>query len=221
MNRAKPPDARHHIMKYELQHLSTQSGTGCFAPLPVEDLDFEDGLDYIREHPNDEFLHKYLLHLAGTLGPNLTRQLIERGKNDDPHLMALMYEACILNDRLRALRNEFRKTDIKSLAKYTPLIYVNWSLRKDLDKKAHWLKLLSENIHGLQPPPPPTDLQHPIPFDRETMDAWPKRVVPITDVLRQGAPAISRGDATPGCNPAETSRTAGAALKAVDLRIGH
>jgi len=207
-------------MRYELEHLGTELGTGWFAPMPVEDLDFEDGLDYIREHPNDEFLHKYLLHLAGTFGPNLTRQLIERAKDHDPHLMALMYEACILNDRLRALRNEFRKTDIKSLAKDTPLIYINWSLRKDLDKKAYWLKVFSENILRHKPPTPPKKLQDPIPFDRETMDAWHKRVVPITDLLRQGAPAISRGDATPGFNPAETSRKAVEALKAVDLRMG-
>ena len=207
-------------MRYELEHLGTELGTGWFAPMPVEDLDFEDGLDYIREHPSDEFLHKYLLQLAGTFGPNLTRQLIERAKDHDPHLMALMYEACILNDRLSALRNEFRGTDIKSLAKYTPLIYVNWSLRKDLDKKAYWLKLFSENILRHKPATPPKDLQHPIPFDHETMDAWHKRVVPITDALRQGAPGTSREGVTPGFNPAETSRKAVEALNAADLRMG-
>ena len=207
-------------MRYELEHLGTELGTGWFAPMPVEDLDFEDGIDYIREHPKDEFLHKYLLQLAGTFGPNLTRQLIERGKNHDPHLMALMYEACILNDRLSALRNEFRGTDIKSLAKYTPLIYVNWSLRKDLDKKAYWLKLFSENILRHKPATPPKDLQHPIPFDHETIEAWHKRVVPITDLLRQGAPGTSREGVTPGFSPAETSRKAVEALNAADLRMG-
>lgn len=207
-------------MKYELEHLGTELGTGWFAPMPVEDLDFEDGLDYIREHPNDEFMHKHLLQMTGTFGPNLTCQLIERGKDDNPHLLALIYEACILNERLHALTERFRGTDIKKLADHTPLIYINWSLKKDLDQKAYWLKLFSENILRHKPATRPEDLQHPIPFDPETMDAWPKAAVPITDVLRQGAPGTSSGVVTPGFNPAETSRKAVEALNAADLRMG-
>ena len=102
----------HPIMRYELEHLGTEFGTGWFACTPQENLDFEDALEYIKDHPNDDFMHKYLLELAGKFGPNLTRQLIERGQDNNPHLMALMYEACMLNDRLHALTREFDGTDI-------------------------------------------------------------------------------------------------------------
>ncbi|RLB80420.1 MAG: hypothetical protein DRH17_11970 [Deltaproteobacteria bacterium] len=204
------------LMQYELKHIGTQFGTGWFACLPRENLDFEDGLKYIQDHPNDAFMHKYLLHLAGKFGPNLTCQLIERGKDDNPHLMALMYEACILNDRLHCLTKRFDGINIKQLAEYTPLIYINWSLKKDRNEHADWLKLFSENIHQHKPIPPLKDLGLPIPFDQETMDARHTSLVTITELLHQGAPQSSQKGPCK-LSPAETSRRAMERLKAIHL----
>lgn len=220
MNQAKSPDARPHIMKYELQHLSTQSGTGCFAPLPVEDFDFENGLEYIREHPNDEFMHKHLLQMAGTFGPNLTCQLIERGKDDNPHLLALIYEACILNERLHALTERFRGTDIKKLAEHTPLIYINWSLKKERDKNAPWLELFSEKIYGHKTIPPPKDLGLPIPFEQVAMEAWRSRVVPITRLFPQPGPKSPQKGTMLIPSPTEIATMATEGLKRVGFSAG-
>ena len=130
MNQATNGKSSRHVVRYELTHDRTELGTGSFACLPSHDLDVEHGFEYIQEHANDEFMHKHLLNLAGKFGPNLIRQLIEKGKDDNPHLLALMYEVCILNDRLHDLIGEFDGIDVKGLAECTPLIYINWSLKE-------------------------------------------------------------------------------------------
>ncbi len=207
-------------MRYELEHMGTEFGTGWFACTPQENLDFEDALEYIKDHPNDDFMHKYLLELAGKFGPNLTRQLIERGKDKNPHLMALMYEACMLNNRLHALTREFDGIDIKGLAQYTPLIYVNWTLKKGEDEKAYWLRLFSENILRHKPPTLVDELDFSIPIEQEDMDAWANRVIPIKALLDQTGKGISSKDTEKKPGPVETSIRAMERLKTVDLEIG-
>ena len=215
-NRATP----HPIMRYELEHQGTQFGTGQFACFPRGDLDFEDALEYIQDHPNDDFMHKYLLHLAGTFGPNLTCQLIERAKNDNPYLMALMYEACILNDRLHHLIENFEGADIKELARYTPLIYVNWSLKKDREDKAYWLRVFSENILRHEPATLEDELEFPIPFDKQAIDAWISRVVPIKALLDRAGAKRTPKDTEKKPGAVETFTKAMERLKAIDFKAG-
>jgi len=208
-------------MRYQLEHQGTAFGTGSFAPLPVENLDFEEALAYLQEHPNDQFMHQYLLNLAGKFGPNLTGQLIARGMDDHPHLLALMYEACILNDRLHPLTERFRGTDFKQLAQYTPLIYVNWSLNKDRDKNAYWLKLFSDNILRHRQTTPSQPPASPIPFDPEAIDRWHSQVVPVTKLLGQEEIKASTIGATPNLGPEGTATMAMERVKAAGFKTGR
>ncbi|MBW2170812.1 MAG: YcaO-like family protein, partial [Deltaproteobacteria bacterium] len=212
----------HFTIQYLLEHQVTQYGTGQFACFPREDLDFEDALEYIRDHPNDDFMHKHLLHLARTFGPNLTRQLIQTGKDENVHLMALMYESCILNNRLLSLRAEFDPSDIKPLAEYTPLIYLNWSLQKqdNRDEKAYWLKLFSENILSHTPPTLRDALEFPIPFDQKAMDTWMTQVVPIENLLDRPSENQTHADSEAQLSPEETFTKAMERFKAIDFKLG-
>ncbi len=221
MNQAGKPMVSHDVMAYELTHHGTELGTGWFAPEPIRNLEFEDGLAYIVEHPYDDFMHQYLLGLAGRFGPNLTRQLIERGREESPHLLALMYEACVLNERLQTLICEFKTDDLRKLARCTPLIYVNWSLKKDPDRNGYWLSLFSENILQHKEPIPLTKLQETIPFDREALKAWRKGIVALPDLWRESnRKASQKKDVTPALSPAETATRAMDGLKAMDFRMG-
>jgi ribosomal protein S12 methylthiotransferase accessory factor len=209
------------LMRYQLEHQGTQFGTGSFAPVPVENVDFEEALEYLQRHPNDQFMHQYLLNLAGKFGPNLTRQLIERGMDDHPHLLALMYEACILNDRLHALTERFRGADLKQLAPYTPLIYLNWSLNKDREKNACWLKLFSDNILWHKDATPSGELESQIPFDQEAIDQWYSQVVPVTKLLGQGEIQVSTIRTTLKRSPEDVAKTAMERLKAARFKAGR
>lgn len=209
------------FMRYQLEHQGTQFGTGSFAPVPVENVDFEEALEYLQRHPYDQFMHHYLLNLAGKFGPNLTGQLIERGMDDHPHLLALMYEACILNHRLHALTERFHGTDLKQLAPYTPLIYLNWSLNKHPEKNASWLKLFSDNILWHKEPTPLRDLESQIPFDQEAIDQWYSQVVPVTKLLGQGATQVSTTRTTLKWSPEAVAKRAMERLTAARFQAGR
>jgi ribosomal protein S12 methylthiotransferase accessory factor YcaO len=210
------------MMQYELEHQRTELGTGQFACVPVEEVDFEVALDYLRDHPNDVFMHKYLLHEAGKFGPNLTRELIQGSIDEDPLLAALMYEACVLNERLHSLTSEFSRIDVKALAQHSPLIYIKWSLQGGVDEKAYWRKLFSENILSHKPAMPPNDMESSIPFDQAALDAWAKSVVPIkalSDPARGGR--LPERDTEERPSAVETASRAMERLKRIDLKGGE
>jgi len=208
-------------MRYQMERVATEFSTGWFACLPSEDLDFEEALEYIQKHPYDDFMHKYLLDLTGTFGPNLVDLLINKGKEDDPYLLALMYETFILNEKLQALRTRFDGVDVKQLAEYTPHIYINWVLRQNQADNLYWVRLFSENIYGHNPLPSPEYLERPVPFDRNAIEDWRDRVVPIEDVLTERSRRVSQKSPVPGPTPEETAKRAMEKLKARDLVAGR
>ena len=209
-----------YFMEYQMERVGTEMGIGWFACLPSEDLDFESAIEYMQEHPYDDFMHNYLLQMTGTFGPNLVDQLIERGKENAPYLLALMYETCILNNRLIDLRRRFDGIDVKQLAQYTPLIYIWWFVRQDQHNSLYWIKLFSENICGHKSLPALGDLECTVPFDRDTIEAWKARVVPIKDVLREGGQRVSQTSTVPRLSPEETAKRAMEKLKARDIMAG-
>ena len=210
----------HLTIQYLLEHQVTQYGTGQFACMPREDLEFEDALAYICNHPNDDFMHKYLLQLAGTLGPNLTRELIERGKQENPHLAALMYEVCVINNRFRPLRSEFDGLDVKALARYTPLMFINWSLQEETDAKVYWLRILSDNIMRHRLASNEGRTAFPIPFSHADMDRWMNQVVSIENLTDRPREKRAHAGDGPQPNPGETFTKAIERLMAIDLKVG-
>ena len=207
-------------MRYEMKRVGTKFSIGWFACLPSDDLDFETALEYIREHPYDDFLHKHLLELTGTFGPNLVDLLIKEGKENDPHLLALMYETCILNNKLRTTRTGFDGIDVKQLAEYTPLIYINWSLRQDQGDNLYWIKVFSKNVYSHKPLPSQEYLERPVPFDPHTVKAWKAGVVSIDDLLIELGRKSVQKSSVPRLTPEETAERAMEKLKACDLVIG-
>ena len=211
---------KHDFMRYQMERVGTEFSIGWFSCMPIEDLDFERALEYIHKHPYDDFMHKYLLDITGTFGPNLADMLIKKGKQDDPYLLALMYETCILNEKLQALRTRFDEIDVKQLAEYTPLIYINWFLRQNQGDNLYWVKLFSENIYGHNSLPSPEYLERPVPFDRDTIEAWKARVMPIKDVLSERSRKVPHKGTVSRLTPEETARRAMEKLKARDLIAG-
>lgn len=207
-------------MRYQMERVATEFSIGWFTCLPSENLDFEEALEYIQKHPYDDFMHKYLLDLTGTFGPNLVDLLIKKGKEDDPCLLALMYETCILNEKLQALRTRFDGVDVKQLAEYTPHIYINWFLRQKQADNPYWVRLFSENIYGHNPLPSPEYLERPVPFDRNAIEDWKAGVVPIEDVLTERGRRVAQESPVPRLTPEKTAKRAMEKLKGCDLMAG-
>ena len=99
-------------MRYELQHVGTQLGTGSFAPVPLEQAEFETGLEYLKNHPYDEFMHNYLIHVGMTFGPNLIRHLMASAPAEGPHLLALMVELGLLNDHAKGITDDIERPQL-------------------------------------------------------------------------------------------------------------
>jgi ribosomal protein S12 methylthiotransferase accessory factor YcaO len=184
-------------------------------------VEFEEGLEYIKAHPNDIFLRKYLLEMAGTFGPKLTRHLIDVGTEGQPHLLVLMYEACVLNERLHHLKTAFRGKNLGDLTELTPLIYIHWSRRPDQDQTAYWIRFLSQNIMEHKGPVSPDKMEFPVPFDQASLDAWKRQVIPLRKIVAQTAPtAFQRKDTKTKPKAADTTKRAMASLKEIGLEHG-
>ena len=175
--------AQNDLMKYKLERKGTEKGVGWFACIPEKEPDFETALEYSRAHPNDQFMHKYILDMAATLEPEKLELLIQRGQEKgDFHLLAFMYETCILHVRFSHLKKAFESIDIDKLAQCSPLIYIPWSLKKNTDENFWWLQRFSRNTHLLETLPCPEKAEFPMPFKREEIDKWEGSVVSITEI---------------------------------------
>jgi YcaO-like protein with predicted kinase domain len=220
MQQFDKPSEKDLTIQYLLEHQVTEYGTGQFTCMPREDLEFEDALEYVRDHPNDDFMHKYLLHLAGTFGLNLTHELIQRGKKENPHLTALMYEVCLINDRFRRLRSEFDGVDVKALAQHTPLMFINWSLQEETDAKVYWLRILSDNIMCHRLASDDSGTTFPALFDDAAIDTWMNEVVSVENLMGRPGEKQTHASNEAQPSPGETFAKAIERLMAIGLKVG-
>jgi len=170
-------------MKYTLSHVGTGMGVGWFACVPEPEPAFEEALLYSREHPNDLFMRKYLLNVVHELEPAELKTLILKARYSDMHLLALTYEACILNTKFDHLKGYFYGVDIEKLAGYTPLIVIPSSLGENVDQNFYWLKQFSANANLLRPLPSPDEAEFPLPFERESIDQWQRGAIHVRDIF--------------------------------------
>lgn len=153
--------ARH----YALRLVRTESGTGYFACFPEEDLDFDTCLGHARSHPNDEFMRKHLLRLINAWGRVELKQAIQAADPSDRFLLALFFEACLLNREFAVLQRLFDSGVVNQLAQYTPLVFIGSALLADRKCHEEWIRLFRKNIfaHGELPAPEDVKLAPPFP----------------------------------------------------------
>jgi ribosomal protein S12 methylthiotransferase accessory factor len=170
-------------MKYTLSRVGTGMGVGWFACVPEPEPTFEEALPYSREHPNDLFMRRHLLNMLRDVDPAQMTTIIRDALSSDRHLLALAYEACVLNTRFDPLKGHFNGVDLKNLSEYTPLIVIPSSLGKNTDQNFYWLKQFSANANLLRPLPFPDEAQFPLPFDRESILEWQRGGISLTEIF--------------------------------------
>ncbi|MCD6562028.1 MAG: YcaO-like family protein [Deltaproteobacteria bacterium] len=173
------------MMRYNLSGIGNGMGVGWFSCIPENELDFEAGIKYIKDCPFDQFMHRRLLDLAGKYEPESLRTFIHEVKEGDFTLLALIYEACIMNTKFHDLKGEFSNINIKELSQYTPLIYIDWSSTGTFSQHLYWLRLFSKNINLLNALPPEEELELPIPFERDAIDEWQQKVITINAIHKR------------------------------------
>ncbi|NWF52190.1 MAG: YcaO-like family protein [Nitrospirae bacterium] len=149
--------------------------------IPDKELTFEEIFEYLRSRPNDKFMHKHLIERLGQLDEEDIGELIESAKKiNDFSLLASLYETCISYAEFYNLRRKFDDIDIEILVRHTPLIYIRWSLDKNLKSRLFWMDLFARNKYHHMDLSAFKSTEFPIPFKKKSL--LENKTVHIKDV---------------------------------------
>jgi len=186
---SSPPRADTPALVYELRLMTTQSATGYFMPVPHAEPDFQTTLAYLRDHPNDEFMHRWGLQLVLQMPPEHVRDMLKPDAGDSV-LAALLIEAIVTREPLAQLPGAVDVEMISGLRTATPLLILRSAMLPDQNLHRQWISLLRENLqrHQRLPAPPETRLAPlfvtELPAEQASLPAI-------------ASPSVSRGAASP------------------------
>ncbi|MBC2711195.1 MAG: YcaO-like family protein [Desulfosarcina sp.] len=142
----------------------TAASIGYFAAVPRHMPTIEEGLAYLRRHPNDSFMHTHLLGRIGEMEPLAVVDLLESEAGNDPAVRALLLEAGTVYEHLAEIKGKFKRRETKALADRTPLVFLRSELLADQAVHRQWARLFHANItrHRPLPPPATTGLSFPV-----------------------------------------------------------
>jgi len=206
------------FMNYELKYVKTEGGLGWFSCLPAKDTQVMEAVQYLQNHPNDDFMHKYLLDLLGESDEHELEKLIDEGKRGNFLLLASTYEASVLFTKFHYLQKKFEDVDVPNLTNYTPSIYIKWALDKNYLSRRFWMRVFSDNIYGHRPLPSLEDIEFPVPPSLNLQNASEagKKVVHIRDVWSKSSrTSLNTGTSLRIVPPKETVK------KALDTLAAH
>jgi len=185
--------------------LTLSTGFDLLSIVPVREISIKEILEYLHIHPNDKFMHKYLLYQLMKLSENELDELIEEAKKKDDLLsLACFYEICICYNKFFNLRKKFNDIDKKILAKHTPLIYIRWSLSENLDTRCFWMDIFAKNKYMHESLPSLNNIKFPIPYDLNSL-IEDKKIVHIKDVYSETeGKSFNTGTAVRSIDPKET-----------------
>jgi len=172
--------------------------------MPGKEMTVEEIIAYLRSHPNDKFMYKHLINRLKEFDESELDELIEKAKKaDDFSLLAPLYETCISYNEFYSLRKKFDDVDIHLLAKHTPLIYIRWSLDKNLESRLFWMDMFSRNKYHHMDLSPFKSTKFPIPFDLSSLVE--DKVVHVKDVyLRSDDESFDTGTSIRIVEPKKT-----------------
>ena len=172
--------------------------------VPNKEMTVKEIIEYLRSHPNDKFMYKHLLNRLEEFDEEKLDELIENAKKaEDFYLLATLYEACISYNEFYTLRKKFDDIDINILAMHTPLIYIRWSLDKNLESRLFWTDMFSRNKYHHMDLSPFKSTRFPIPFDSSGLAE--DRVIHIREVYsRSNDESFDTGTSIRIIEPKET-----------------
>ena len=150
---------------YRLELTGTTDSTGYFGAVPETLPSFEEGLAYLRQHPNDSFMYTHLLECVGEMSLPDVSTLLDSGERADTTLRVLILEAATVYDHLAVIKKCFTRREMKILTGLTPLVFLRSELRSDQTVHRSWAKLFHANMTRHRPLPPPAATGLPFPVE--------------------------------------------------------
>ncbi|MBC2696657.1 MAG: YcaO-like family protein [Desulfobacteraceae bacterium] len=179
---------------YKLNLKIADTGVGCFSCDPMKEVSFEESIKYLRDHPYDTYMHKYLLNMIAKFDNVKTMQLIKEAMQDDYTLFALLYEASLLHDEFTLTKQYFESEETKKLSAYTPLNLIKSRLLDDHDLHSKWIAVFKSNIFDHKPLTAPDDIKMPLLFGKEKLLERQNNYVHINKIYNKIAGNCSKKD---------------------------
>jgi ribosomal protein S12 methylthiotransferase accessory factor YcaO len=158
-------------LSYELRLMQTQAATGYFMPVPKHAPGFAETLAYLRNHPNDTFMHRYGLQLVMAMPFDQVREMTATA-NPDPVLTALLMEAILTSEALMPLQDRFTPAMGSLCRQNTPLLILRSEQLADQGRHRQWTALLKRNLQHHQPLPPLSKMHLPPLYAQDHARAW-------------------------------------------------
>ena len=149
--------------------------------MPDEVLDFKQSVEYLREHPFDDFMHRHVLSCVCALDKDKIKKLYIETRLNDKLFRAILYEACLNNENFYNLLLLFEDSELEGLAESTPLINIRSSLMDDRNEHFKWIKLFKKNMLDHEQIKHVQDIKLPGIFN-ESMELELKKRVHIRDL---------------------------------------
>ena len=204
---------------YEMKFVRNEAGVGSFSCVPAKEMSIQQVLDYLKAHPNDQFMHNYLLFTLAEYDEDKLEDLIEQ-KKEDIQFLAAAYEVSVLRG-FYDMRNKLEKMGARKLAGHTPLIFARWALDKDSSEHLFWTDVFIKNVYNHEPLPFPSEIEFPIPFDLDDIDPDKKDMAHIQDICsKSNTKSVMPGVSVRGKTASETVKDIVKRLTNIDLITG-
>jgi ribosomal protein S12 methylthiotransferase accessory factor len=201
------------FMMYEMKFVRNMTGVGSFTCVPAKEMSIQQALDYLKAHPNDQFMHNYLLFTLAEYDKDKLEGLIDQ-KKGDIQFLAAAYEVGILRG-FHDVRSKLEKMGARKLAGHTPLIFARWALDRDSPGHQFWTGVFVKNIYNHEPLPSLSEIEFPIPFDLDDTDPGKKDTVHIKDICSK----LNTGSVMPGISARE--KTASETVQDIVRRLSN
>jgi ribosomal protein S12 methylthiotransferase accessory factor len=196
--------------------ISTEASTGFFACLPDPEPNLDEALAYLQEHPQDTFMHRYVLELVGRMTVNRVQALLDETEGPEPLRLALVREAAHENTHLAPF---FLSADLSAAIQpeaVSPLVTLRALDQPEQEIHRKWNRLLADNLSHHRLLPEPDQAPKPFPYEPDAV-ADPGGVY-ITQILSRRPDEPVAATSRPSAE--ETAGIALERLKSLNLLEG-
>ncbi|MGD8366650.1 MAG: YcaO-like family protein [Desulfobacterales bacterium] len=208
-------------VSYELRLVRTVDATGFFAAVPTETWSLDEAIEYLQEHPLDEFMHRHLLQALSALCEKERSRILSGTNTRASVASALLAELAALERETAPSRPSSPAAIFPVAAghrRFSPLIDLRSEALADQDLHRRWSQIFRSNTEQLNPMPPIGDIDLPLPFSENQMAVALRPAVHIDGVHRGRSPVSPDIEEPP--SPEEIARLALSRLSSAGLLEG-
>jgi ribosomal protein S12 methylthiotransferase accessory factor len=204
-------------IEYTLTLVKTAAAAGYFECVPKDEISFDNALAYLKAHPNDEFMHRFLLDRILEKSPESLALFAKAASEKDPVSLSLYREAARRQSKPEGPGT--RDPIPSEVAAATPLITLRSDRLANQPLHREYVRRFRENLLAHRPLPPPGGLGLPPLYPDILREKPAAPSVPLEKVAAGDDPVDTEPE-TPPLSPEETAGRALDRLEAAGILAG-